>query len=443
MCQILFVREQRSEGHTLLQHLGVGSAAGGHRLALQARFLLIGRQQAGHQFSLRRHMVRRLLDRCLHFKALQARRCGFLQLLLVGAHRAPHVQRTEPAAVFQLQDAHIAGQRLGYLIPAGAAQALSVMLCADLVRQHRNRSFRAQFFQQQEHHADGVPLAFRIGAVSRDPCGGNFHAPVRHFRGIGQLRPVRVGLHLFRGFPSAFHQGFAFTGNDVDPVSGGQLQDFQAAFRLGRVQFQAQHALLRVDQREHGVRAEAHIRNLLMRSVIGHILPVAFLVAAEDQPDAFLQRNARFLNSLHGKERRQGWAFIVIGSPAVHPSVFNQRLERRLCPSVSHGYHVQVTQHRDFFFRFAQRDIAGIAVKVPYRKSQFPGVFHGGIQHVPDFPSEGSAVFRFALHGRNPYPALQHLRKIIPVTVNQFIYFLFHHFPASCLLSEASFMFRS
>ena len=370
--------------------------------------------------------MRRLLNRCIHVKTLEAGCGGFLQFFLVGSHRAAHVQRAVPAAVFQLQDPHIAGQFFGHIVPAGTAEALSVMLSAYRVCQYGNRSFSAQRFQQQEHHTDGVPFSFRIGAVSGNTGGGNPYALSGYLRRIGQARLFRVCADFFSNVCPAFNQCPAFAGNDIDPVSGGQFQDFQAGFRFRSTQFQAEHAFLRVDQREARVRAESHIRNLFVRAVVGHVFPAFFLVAAEDQADALLQRNSRFPDRLHGKQRCQCRTLVVVGSPAVHPAVLNQSLKRRFRPSVPDGHHIQVTQHGNLFLGVAQRHVTGIAVKIPYLKAHLPGVRHGGVQHIPDFPSERRAGFRFSPYGGNPYPALQCFRISVPIAVNQLINSLFH-----------------
>ena len=273
--------------------------------------------------------------------------------------------------------------------------------------------------------------------MSRNTGGLKHNPRLRHFRRIGQAGLFRIGTNLFRQFFAAFRPADALARNHVDPVPGRHFQNPESRLRRRRAEFQHDHALLRVDQGEAGVRAEPDVRNLFMFSVIFHVFPAAFLVAAENQPDALFQGDSRVPDRLHGIQCRQRRSLVVVGSPAVDPSVFNQSVKGRLRPSVPHRHHVQVTQHRDLFLRVPQRRVAGVSLEIPYRKTHGPDVRHGPVQHLPHVLSEGRAVLRLSLHRRRPDPSLQSHHKFIPVTVNQFINFLLHpcFLPKSCTLS--------
>ena len=364
-------------------------------------------------------MMRRLLRNDLHLNSRKMRGAGFLQLLLIRLHGAAEIQRPEPFPVLQVQNAHIVRQRTGNLIRAGTSQAGPVALQAHRVRQGGDAALHAQRLQKLQHHADGAALSLRIGAVPGNSGGNGPHAAVPRFRPEVQSGFLRERFNPFRQLRAAGQQGPAFPGDDVGPLAGGHFEHLQPLRAFRESQFKMQHSLFRIDQREGSVGTEPDFRHLRMLRVIMHVFPVAFLVSAHDQPDAAPQGNSRFLQRLHGKHGRQGRPLVVVRSPAVDFPVLDFRAEGRLPPSVSHGNHVQMSQHAQHLRCIPQRRVAGVSVKGPHGKSQIRRRLHGQIHHPGNILSEGRSFRGLTLHGRHPHPFLQRGHKLVPIAFNQ------------------------
>ena len=133
---------------------------------------------------------------------------------------------------------------------------------------------------------------------------------------------------------------------------GGHHVDRVAAFcgaqsraRQRQRQRIVQYPLLAADDGKVGVGREAGDRQLLMRAVIRHVLPVAALLALpEDEPHAAAQRRLGVLQVLHREERRQNGALVVHRAAAVEP-VAAELAPRIVRPALAVRHHVEMPQH--------------------------------------------------------------------------------------------------
>ena len=111
-------RKNRTEGHTILDVMNVGTAADGHRLTLETSHLLIGTKQLLNEFTVCSHSVWRNHTRGLEVEAMGMRRLlrCILTVFLRRHHRCTAVELHLDIARIHMIEVRCTGQCMGLRI---------------------------------------------------------------------------------------------------------------------------------------------------------------------------------------------------------------------------------------------------------------------------------------------------------------------------------------
>ena len=229
MRQLLLAGEHAAKGHALLQHTGIGAAAGRHALARAVGSLVVRIQQRHDQFAVRRHMMRVLLLIHGDFHAFQCRAHRGGQCGVVAQDRIADVQRgVQPVLLIVAQDTQVAGKAAAGLIHAADAQTQPVIFHAHLIGQRTQRTGYAQCAQHQEQLSDGVAGRFGIGRVAGHTRRGEQRQAILHLR-------LHLNVHIARQMVDpaaqgliALHQRGGDAGNHVAALAHADFLYAQA-----------------------------------------------------------------------------------------------------------------------------------------------------------------------------------------------------------------------
>ena len=140
--------------------------------------------------------------------------------------------------------------------------------------------------------------------------------------------------------------------HDVARAAAADIQ--KPAFFKRHGQFIVQQPLFSVDRRKIRVRREAEHRQLLVLTVIGHVVPVAGLLRLpEDDADTALERKPGAQNVLHRVDAGDGWALVVADAAAVKPPVFFGQVIGRMAPAGTGRHDIQMRKDPDHGFACA------------------------------------------------------------------------------------------
>ncbi len=188
--------------------------------------------------------------------------------------------------------------------------------------------FKGDLLQEIHHYGDRVQPLLGVRSVSRHAPGDDLHATSSGLAGdlIGCVLPVSLHLALDGRIIPSDHRRTGIRHHIVGPAALDALQHIpllRSFFELLH-QVEDQDPHLRLDQRKVRIRRETEIRLPGFLEIFIDTVPFAdFLIQPEDQPDPLIELDPAFLHCPHGIHRSHRRSLVVIGAPAVHPSVFD------------------------------------------------------------------------------------------------------------------------